>query len=499
MIYKAFLVLFLLFPLLAEEEKEAGKYIAPFFTEEKRNLIQAYVTDQITSTGLVGASYVLVEGEEIKEKKSFNLLGYPYLEDRSLPLGNFSRMLTILAAYKLRDESKINFEHKVLDYLPSLKIGVYDKESYFLVKHLLLSSTGLNLGHDRIIHRQDGTIYRKAGDLLGKLKDLDYNRAPGVLYEESHLNTMILSQLISASIGKGFTEFMEEDIFRPLDFGFYYEPKKFRREGTPIYHYFFSSRTKTNPEESPDVFLASNRVYGKIEDIGRFISLQLGALDKDLFPVLTLREIRNTTLPAKGDETLRYGGAWYSGEIASRKVFYANFTGKGSCGSIYLYPELNAGFGIFFPIEGAPACHNLAKGISMITFGIPPANIGVASAKTMTLFSFLVLIVSMMLLFVISFKTDRFFSMLPRPIIEKKDAAKNFVISMFCFLILFWFCFLFFPNSEMGLGFTSLPYSKAMYGWIPDLFYALMFMLFVLFLFVVYFAFEMIRAGTENL
>lgn len=495
---KRILILFLFTVRLFGEEQNEVRFIAPFFSEEKKNLIQAYVNDQLVSSGMVGASYVLVEGQEIKEQKTMNLLGYPYLENRSLPLGNFSKLLTILAAYKLRDESKLNFQHKVLDYLPNLKIGAYDKEQFFLVKHLLQSTTGLDLRHDRFLHFAEGSYYQKSSDLVNKLRGLDYNRAPDIWYEDSHLNTVLLGEVISAATGKTFTEYMQEQLFPSLGLGFYYQNRKFRKEGVPIYHYFFSSRAKTNPEESPDAYQASNRVYGRIEDVGRFISLQLGELDKDMFSPITLKEIWQTQVKAKKDEASNYGGGWFIKENAGKKIIYAHFSGKGSCGSLYLYPEDKSGFGIFFPIEAKPACHELAEGISSIIQGIPPKNVSIAAGKTLTLLSFFILIVSMMLLFFVILKVDRFFSMLPRELGEKKESAKRFSGSLILFLLLFWFIFLLLPNSGWGMQFTSLPYTNTLFGWIPDLFYSLIFLLFVLFIHVVYFGFEFIRDSEEG-
>jgi len=496
---KFFFIFFVSVSIHAQTQSEPLRYVAPFFSDEKKNFIQAYVNDQLVSSGIIGASYILVEGTEIKDKKSINLLGYPYLENRSLPLGNFSKLLTILACYKLRDESKLNFEQKVLEYLPSLKIGSYDKEQFFLVKHLIQSTTGLSLREDRFLHFAEGGVYQKSSELVKKLKGLDYNRAPDTWYEESHLNTVLLAEIISSVSGLPFQEFMQENIFTPLGLEFYYNTKKFRKEGTSIYHYFFSSRAKTNPEESVEAFLASNKIYGKIEDIGKFISLQLGELDKELFSHVTLREIWQSPVKAKFDETTSYGGGWFIKELASQQVVYSHFSGKGSCGSIFLYPKEKAGFGIFFPIEAEPACHELAEGIHSILQGIPPKNISVPARKTVTLFCFFLMIVSFSLLVVVSLKFDRFFSMLPQPIEEKKDSAKNFSISLVLFLVLFWFCFLFFPNSRLGLKYTSLPYSDALFGWLPDLFYSLIFLLFLALLYVVYFGFKFIRDSSGEI
>lgn len=495
---KLFLVLFFILQVSLFPQTEKQNAIVPFFSDDKKNQIQAYVNEQIQSTGIVGASYILVEHGEIVSKNSINLLDYPYLENKALPLGTLSRILITLAAYKLREEDKLRFENKVLDYLPNLKLGSYEKEDSLLIKHIINGTSGLNLKHDKILHLQPLGVYFKPNQLLAILKELDYNQYPSVLYEDSHLNYFLLSEVLASATGKPFFEFINKDFLIPLEMDFFYEVKRFRKEGVPIYDYFFSSRAKTNPEESAEVFAPSNRVFGKMEDIGKLISLLLGEYKTEFLSPYVMREIFSSQTHIKQDESKIYGGGFIIETQLNTKLAYANLNGKGSCGSIYLYPEHKAGFGIFFPIEAEPACHNIAKEISNILLGIPAQNAGVISKKTLTLFCFFLILIATMSLFYLSYKFDRFFSMLPHEIGDKKEAARNFLISLVLFVVLLWFEFLIYPNSSIGLKFTSLPYTDTLWGWLPELFYSFILITFIVFFFGIYYGFELMRASGED-
>jgi CubicO group peptidase (beta-lactamase class C family) len=478
----------------AENSVETKPLVNSFLTEEMKYKIQDYVNYELRSTGIPALTIVIVEGEELRLMHFAQSPGYPSMNGKLINLGTVSRQFTILAAYKLRDESKLNFEDKLNKYLPEVKIGRDQKEETIQLKHLLESTTGLNATSERILHSTNGLLHATTKDLLAHMKDIDYYNAPGTLYVDSNLNYVLLGEVISRVSGLVAEKYILENIIRPIGMErTHYDGIKYLKEGVPIYDYFFSTRRKLQNIESPPSLKTAQRLFVSPEDLAKYISFQLKAMPNDIYHHLTISEMQKPRVYTKKDESIQYGHGWFHKKHGGLKVLYFLSKGNGTSGSIYLLPDKNLGYGVFFNIDATPLNEEMAEGILSILLGVEPKHLSVAHEKILTLISLFLLILSVFTFLAGAFKIDRFFSMLPSEIPKTENLNRNFSIALGTFIFLFWFIFLYFPGSSLGENFTTLPYSSALYGWKTDLLYALLSCLFASFTWSVFFGLTILR------
>ncbi len=492
------LFVFLLSTLILSEEAEnlgeSKPVVNSFLTEEMKYKIQDYANYELRSTGIPALTVVIVEGEEVKLIHFAQSPGYPSMNGKLINLGSVSRQFTILAAYKLRDESKLNFEDKLSRYLPEVKIGRDQKEETIQIKHLLESTTGLNANSERILHSTNGLVHVTTKDLLPHMKEIDYYNAPGTLYVESNLNYVLLGEVITRASGLIAEKYILENIIRPIGMErTHYDGIKYLKEGVPIYDYFFSTRRKLQNIESPPSFKTAQRLFVSPEDLAKYISFQLKAMPNDTFSHITISEMHKPRVYTKKDESIQYGDGWFHKNHGGLKVLYFHSKGNGTSGSIYLLPDKNMGYGVFFNIDATPLNEELAEGILSILLGVEPNHLSVAREKIITLFSLFLLILSVFTFLAGAYRIDRFFSMLPSEIPKTENLNRNFSIALGTFLLLFWFIFLYFPGSSLGENFTTLPYSSALYGWKTDLLYALLSCLFASFTWSIFLGLTILR------
>ncbi|MCB1176324.1 MAG: beta-lactamase family protein, partial [Leptospiraceae bacterium] len=236
-------------------------------------------------------------------------------------------------------------------------------------------------------------------EIISKMGEVTYSRAPGVLYIESNLNYVLLGEVITRVSGQRFDKYIIDNILIPAGIiNTHFNSIRYISEGVNIYDYFFSTRQRISHADSPSSFKAGNRLYTNESDIANYLSLQLKAKEKEIYSHITISELQTPKVFSKENESMQFGGGWFTKEYAGMKVLYFYPRGRGTSGGLVLIPSKNIGFSIFTNIDAYPLNEELTEGILSILSGVEPNNLGVANAKIVTLFSFALFLVSLLLI-----------------------------------------------------------------------------------------------------
>lgn len=126
-------------------------------------------------------------------------------------LGSLSKSFVSIAIMQLVEAGKLNLFTPVINYLPELKEDL----AKGLNVHLLLKhQSGLTTNLDAVTKYQLMEITPK--ELLVLINKTERRSEPGIKFEISSLNFMLLGLIIEKISGKNYEDYMKENLFIPL-------------------------------------------------------------------------------------------------------------------------------------------------------------------------------------------------------------------------------------------------------------------------------------------
>ncbi len=138
----------------------------------------------------------------------------PLTDHSSFNLASVSKQFTAMGVVILKDQSKLNYQDKLSDYIPELS---YYKE--ITIEHLLHHSSGLpdymNLAAR---NRTNNDIFTTA-EMIALYNSLhpNLNFESGTKFQYSNAGYVLLAEIIERTSGNSFQEFMASHIFKPLN------------------------------------------------------------------------------------------------------------------------------------------------------------------------------------------------------------------------------------------------------------------------------------------
>lgn len=127
-------------------------------------------------------------------------------------LGSVSKSFAAVLTGLLVQEKILNWDDKVVKYVPSFRLKSKEFTDSLTVAHLLSHTTGLpyHAYTDRV---DDGANF---DTLVYHLRDLSLIGPPGKVYSYQNVAFSIISKVIEAATGKSYEEVMREKLFDPL-------------------------------------------------------------------------------------------------------------------------------------------------------------------------------------------------------------------------------------------------------------------------------------------
>jgi CubicO group peptidase (beta-lactamase class C family) len=182
----------------------------------ERPLIDAFIRQEMEAGNIPGLAVGIVRGDRVVYLEGFGTAGPGRGEvtpQTPFVLGSVSKSITGLAVMQLAERGLLRLDDPVQNLLPWFAMGGPDAASIRIV-HLLNHTSGIPAwhGHDSGIER-GGSLEERV-----RLKHVPrLHGAPGTRFEYSSLNYDVLGLVIEAVTGRTYQEYVETEIFRPLD------------------------------------------------------------------------------------------------------------------------------------------------------------------------------------------------------------------------------------------------------------------------------------------
>lgn len=195
-----------------------------------------------------------------------------------------SKSFTTAALAILVDEGKINWDDKVITYLPEFKMYNDYVTKEFTIRDLLTHRSGLGLGAGDLMIWPDGHDFTPK-DIVKNIQYLKPVSAFRTKYDYDNLLYVIAGEVIEKVSGKSWCEFVETRIMKPI--GMTNSAASWSRlkdtTNTIVPHVPTNGKLEVIPRYTNHIFDAAAGVYASVTDLSKWLMVQMnnGKYDSD--------------------------------------------------------------------------------------------------------------------------------------------------------------------------------------------------------------------------
>ena len=327
--------------------------------------IDSIVQSSMTAMPLAGLAVAIVKDGEVVHSKGYGVSsiesGNKVDENTLFAIASNSKAFTTAALAMLIDEGKLNWNDKVVDYIPEFKM--YDPyiTANFNIVDLLTHRSGLGLGAGDLMFFPDGSDFT----VEDVLKSFQYQKPVSAFrtkYDYDNLLYVVAGELVARISGMSWAEFVENKIMKPI--GMTRSAGVYQRVADKSNVAFPHSTKKgaliqLEPYLKNDEALgAAGGIYSSVNDLSKWLLLHLNNakygkdLKKELISAQNHAELwkPHTNIKFNVEPNLpyrshfkAYGLGWVLQDMAG--VVTVEHTGglPGMLSRTILIPELNVG------------------------------------------------------------------------------------------------------------------------------------------------------------
>jgi CubicO group peptidase (beta-lactamase class C family) len=323
--------------------------------------ITRFVDRQMRLSRIPDIALVLVRGEQVVYARTFGDAGASVTPDSPFLIGSVTKTFTALAIAQLADDAKLRFDDPVYERLPGFTLKGSDGGRTISLRHLLTHTSGLSQwsGHDRRAQRE------------ARFDHIAPVRPPGVEFEYSSLNYIILGKVVEAVAGMPYGAYMQRRVFEPLEMtNSFADLDSARRHGLVRGHwYLFGLAIPGRELQQPGPLVPAGFLISSAQDLGNFLTMLLNQGRFKGRQVVSSEVLREMFTPWDGGSS-GAGMAWgvgtaLIGHAGNSTTFSARLAMIPAAGyGIALLTNVNSG--PFFPSTAA-----IMDGLTRILHGNP--------------------------------------------------------------------------------------------------------------------------------
>jgi CubicO group peptidase (beta-lactamase class C family) len=328
--------------------------------------IDAYVKEQMRRLKIPGVSLAIVEGDKIVHLRGLGRArphGEAPAPQTLFPIGSVTKSFTALAVMQLVEAGKIDLDAPVQRYLPWFRVADSQASAQITVRHLLNQTSGLPTSSGESLDSDDrpGAAERHGRSLA----TLRLTSPPGCAWEYSNSNYVLLGLIIEAAGGESYADYVQRQIFTPLEMGHTYTSQaQARQNGLAVANLAVGHQYRfMMPFAAPNMPLAQSGLAGGgliscAEDLARYMIALLNRGRYGDVQILSgdgIDELQHGVgeLNAFGLSLGQYGMGWFVGTIGKTKLAWHGGTLPDFAAHMALMPEHKKGVVLLYN-----ACHH---------------------------------------------------------------------------------------------------------------------------------------------
>jgi CubicO group peptidase (beta-lactamase class C family) len=248
MFYRYFLRVVSIFTMMSLIFVPAGQQFVLAESDEELQKIDSYVLRQMKDLDIPGVAIGIVRGDQVVYMQGYGVAddtGRAMTPDTPFLIASLSKSITALGVMQMVEEGKINLDAPVQTYLPWFQVADEEVSSTITVRHLLHQTSGFDERESYVRNLNTNPSVDALEKSIRALNTSGLNFTPGEAFEYTNTNYDILGLLIQTVSGQSYEEYIEENIFAPLDMTQSYTSLEDARAGnmTRGYYPFFGITT----------------------------------------------------------------------------------------------------------------------------------------------------------------------------------------------------------------------------------------------------------------
>ena len=177
--------------------------------------VDAYVKPYVESNNFSG-SLLIAEAGKVVLSRGYGMANYelrvPNSSRTRFHLASLSKTFTAVAILILQERGQLRVEDPLTKFIPDYPSG--DK---ITVHHLLTHTSGIPNVNNLPGYDEKSKSQIRLSEIISMFKEKPLEFIPGARYRYSNSNYNLLAFIIEKVSGKSYGEFLQENIFRPLD------------------------------------------------------------------------------------------------------------------------------------------------------------------------------------------------------------------------------------------------------------------------------------------
>ncbi len=180
-------------------------------------LIDSIVTSAVNPKG-PGAIVYIKKGGEVLYERAFGKanieLDVAMTTKNTFNIASISKEFTAISILQLMEKNKLSLEDDINKYIPN-----YSKNGKKIkIKHLLSQTSGLKSHTDTLWANSDARkFFNNSGDVINYFKRDTIKFEPGEKHDYSNINFILLGHIIEKVSGLEYSEYLDQNIFKPLN------------------------------------------------------------------------------------------------------------------------------------------------------------------------------------------------------------------------------------------------------------------------------------------
>lgn len=332
--------------------------------------IDEFIKSKMKSKKIPGVSLAIVKDNKIVYLKGYGVdgKGSPITPQTPFNIGSVSKSFTGLAIMQLVDKGKIELDSPVMKYLPWFVLADREASNQITISQILSHTSGFSTFDGReILMKDDITIEQL-------VRNLKYTKiSKSTKYTYSNINYVILGAIIQAVSGASYEQYIEKNIFEPLDMKHSYanQNKALENGLSSGYSSYFGFMLPTKMP-SHDASVPAGYLSSTSEDMAHYVMAEMNNGVYKNNSIISESSMDRTHTPI----SINYGMGWY---VEPNIIWHAGDT-ENFHTDVRMYKYNNSGVVMLFnsndyitPIlSNSGAYADIPNGVADILLGIEP-------------------------------------------------------------------------------------------------------------------------------
>lgn len=335
---------------------------------------EEYAKEMMAAGKIPGMSIVIVKDDKILLNKGYGFADLdekiPVTQETLFEVASCSKSYTAVALLQLRNSGTIRLDDFVSEYFPGFYVTYKGRKYDITLRQLLHHTSGIPFSTISLIPESNSEYALE--NVVENLIGIEVDSIPGEKYSYATINYDILGAIIQKASGQLFEDYITENVFIPfnLDNTYIYSQNGNPNMAKGYKQFMFHAEEYNSPVyrgNRPAGYVISNA-----NDVAKWLMLQTGAINHDLYKLLLETQEPDRTVPPRSLDGSSYAMGWASYQLGSGEIAKA---GSNPSFSAYMTfrPEDKVGVGILTN-NNSEYAFVIGKGVLDILQGKEPTS-----------------------------------------------------------------------------------------------------------------------------